>query len=174
MKDVLKAIVNINENQTPLADDTIMVFPDVNKMYPNVPPEEGLASIERRLQTNPSPLGLSPETIVSGLRIFLRCNCVQFQDMYYLPNRGVAMGACHPCDFTDIWKGDITVKHLDTCPLETLHFLLYRNDSLDWLRNDKQETCLLCQNCKSYQMSRALCCCYTEPCCCSSEHNHSF
>ena len=67
MKDVLKAIVNINENQTPLADDTIMVFPDVNKMYPNVPPEEGLASIERRLQTNPSPLGLSPENILPNL-----------------------------------------------------------------------------------------------------------
>ena len=126
-----------------MADDTIMVFPDVNKMYPNVPPEEGLASIERRLQTNPSPLGLSPETIVSGLKICLRWNYVQFQDMYYLPNRGVAMGACHACDFADIWMGNITVKHLDTCPLETLHFILYRDDGLDQLRNGKQEIRIL-------------------------------
>ena len=142
-KDVLRVVVNINENHTPLADDTIMVFPDVTKMYPNVPPEEGLTSIERRLQTNPSPLGLSPETIVSGLRICLRCNCVQFQDKYYLPNRGVAMGACHACDFADIWMGDIIEKHLDTCPLETVHFLLYSDNGLDWLRSGEQEIRIL-------------------------------
>ena len=53
------------------------------------------------------------------------------------------MGACHACDFADIWMGDITEKHLDTCPIETLHFLLYRDDGLDWLRNGEQEIRIL-------------------------------
>ena len=119
------------------------VMADVQKLYPNVDVEEGLESIRRRLQTNPSPLGMSPDTIVSGLRICMRCNCVQFKDKFYLPNRGVAMGACHACDFSDIWMGDITQKHLDTCPVDTLHFKLYRDDGLDILTNGPQERRIL-------------------------------
>ena len=73
----------------------------------------------------------------------MRCNCVQFRDKFYLPNRGVAMGACHACDFSDIWMGDITQKHLDTCPVDTLHFNLYRDDGWDILTNGPQERRIL-------------------------------
>ena len=86
-------------------------------------------------KVNPSPLGISPDTIVSGLRICLRCNCVQFKDKFYLPNRGVAMGNCVSCDFSDIWMGDVTEKHLNTITIQTLHFILYRDDALDLLPN---------------------------------------
>ena len=68
--------------------------------------------------------GISPATIVEGLRICMRCNCVKFKNKFYLPNRGVAMGACHACNFSDVWMGDITQKHLDTYPLSSLHFHL--------------------------------------------------
>ena len=117
----------------------LIVLPDVSKMYPNVDTEVALASTHRRLQTNPSTLGLSPDTIVRGLRICLRCNCLQFKDKYYMPNRGVAMGACHACDFSDIWMGDITQAHVDTCPVDTLHFTLFRDDGLDILLNGEQD-----------------------------------
>jgi hypothetical protein len=62
-------------------------------MHPNVDTGGGLASLNRQLQTNSSPLGLSTDSVVSGLRLCLRCHCVQFKDKFYLPNRGVAMGA---------------------------------------------------------------------------------
>ena len=89
-------------------------------------------SQERRLQTNPSPLGMSPATIVEGLRICLRCNCVKFKDNFYLPNRGVAMGSCHDaCDFSDVWMGDITEHHINTCTIDTLKFHLYRDDGIN-------------------------------------------
>ena len=68
---------------------------------------------------------------------------MEFKNKFYLPNRGVAMGACHACDFSDIWMGDITQKHLDTCPVETLHFLLYRDDGLDVLLNGDDDLQLL-------------------------------
>ena len=74
-KEVLRVVNEINETKTPLPDETQIVFADVKRLYPNVDVEEGLQSILRRLQTNPSPLGMSPETIVSGLRICMRCNC---------------------------------------------------------------------------------------------------
>ena len=127
----MKVVNEINETKTPLPDDTVLALADVDKMYPNVDIEEGLSSVKRRLEVNPSPLGISPDTIVSGLRICLRCNCVQFKDKFYLPNRGVAMGNCVSCDFSDIWMGDVTEKHLNTITIQTLHFILYRDDALD-------------------------------------------
>ena len=141
-KEVLKVVNEINENSTPLPDETLLVFADVNKLYPNVPIEEGLQSIYRRLQTNPSPLGMSPDSIVSGLRICMKCNCVEFNGQFYLPNRGVAMGTCPACDFSDVWVGDITQKHLDTNTVRTLHFIVYRDDVATLLLNgiiDKQQ-----------------------------------
>ena len=35
--------------------------------------------------------------------------------------------------------GDITEKHLNTCPVDTLHFILYRDDGLDILLNGEDE-----------------------------------
>ena len=98
----------LNGKRTPLPDTARLVLTDATEMYPNVDIEEGLSSVHRRLQNNPSPLGLSPDTVLSVLQICLRCNCVKFKDKFYLPNRVVAMGACHGCDFSDIWMGDIT------------------------------------------------------------------
>ena len=73
----------------------------------------------------------------------MRCNCVKFQERFYLPNRGVAQGACHACDFTDVWMGEITKKYLDTLPISTLHFQLYRDDACDILLNEAQEKRIL-------------------------------
>ena len=35
--------------------------------------------------------------------------------------------------------GDITQLHVDTCPVDTLHFTLYRDDGLDVLMNGEQD-----------------------------------
>ena len=148
-KDVLKVVNEINETKTPLPDDTVLALADVDKMYPNVDIEEGLSSVKRRLEVNPSPLGISPDTIVSGLRICLRCNCVQFKDKFYLPNRGVAMGNCVSCDFSDIWMGDVTEKHLNTITIQTLHFILYHDDALDLLPNGDQMKRILTDHLKN-------------------------
>ena len=101
-KEVLRVINNINENNAPLPNTACLILPDATNMYPNVDTEEGLSSVHRRLQTNPLPLGLSPDTVVSGLRICLRCNCVQFKKKFYIPKRGVAIGACNACALSDI------------------------------------------------------------------------
>ena len=41
----------------------------------------------------------------------------------------------------DIWMGDITQMHLvvDTCPVDYLHFILYRDDGLDILLRGEQD-----------------------------------
>ena len=138
-KEALRVVNEINENNTPLPDEAAIALCDISNMYPNVDVEEGLSSIERRLQTNPSPLGISPATIVEGLRICMRCNCVKFKGKFYLPNRGVAMGSCHACDFSDVWMGDITEHHINTCTVDTLKFHLYRDDGIDIILSGDQD-----------------------------------
>ena len=87
-------------------------------MYPpNVDTKQRLSSVYRRLQTDPSPLGLFPDTVVS---IWLRCNCVQFKKQIFILNREVSMGAFYTSDFSDIWMGEITPRHLDDSPVNTL------------------------------------------------------
>ena len=42
---------------------------------------------------------------------------------------------CHACQFTDIWIGDLTEKHLQTTNIDSVLFTIYRDDSLDVLKN---------------------------------------
>ena len=105
-------------------------------MYPSTPIEEALQCVIRKLEASPSPLGLSAECIGKGLKLCLQCNCVRFGDRFFVPCRGCAQGACHSCDFTDIWIGDITEKHITTCPVDTEHFSVYRDDTLDLLHSE--------------------------------------
>ena len=95
--------MEFNVHNLPLEDTAELVFPDIEKMYPNVDIEQGLDSIETRLTSNPSKsVNMSPQFTVEGLRICLECNTVKFKDKFYRPCRGVAMGACKNCDFSDI------------------------------------------------------------------------
>ena len=49
------------------------------------------------------------------------------------------MGSCVSCDFTDIWLGDVSEHHMNTCPIETLHFSLYRDDALEILNKEEEK-----------------------------------
>ena len=49
----MQQIFDVNENHLPLNEETEFVFPDIEKMYPNIDVEPALESVERRLETNP-------------------------------------------------------------------------------------------------------------------------
>ena len=83
-REVLERIIEFNENEIPLAETAELVFPDIEKIYPNVDKEEGLVSIEMRLATDSSPfVDMSPQFITEGLRICLECNTVKFREICY-------------------------------------------------------------------------------------------
>ena len=138
-KEVLRVINDINENKTPLPESTRIVLADVCSLYPNVDVEDGLQAVKEKLEANPSPLGIPSDTIVKGLRICMKCNCVSYGERKFGPNRGVAQGACHACDFSDIWMGKLTEKHIETNTVNTLQFSLYRDDGLDMLLSGEEE-----------------------------------
>ena len=81
---------------------------DITEMYPNVDVEEAIEIIGDKYEEKPSEYNLPKDCVVEGLKLCQECNCVQFNDRYYLPCRGCAMGPSHGCDLTDLWLGPIT------------------------------------------------------------------
>ena len=106
-------------------------------MYPSVDIEEALEKVKSKLELDPSPLGFSAATIAEGLRICIKCNCVQFKEQFYIPCKGCAQGTCHACTFTDIWVGSIVDKHIRKSNIDSVFFSMYRDDALDILKNGK-------------------------------------
>jgi hypothetical protein len=45
-----------------------------------------------------------------------------------------------------VWIGSITEKHLQTCPVETVHFSIYRDDGLDILPGGEEDLSALVQH----------------------------
>ena len=103
-------------------------------MYPNVDTEEARDIIGVKYEDDPSDIvELPTDQIIEALKICQECNCVTFNNRFYLPCRGCAMGPAHGCDLTDIWLGPTAKKHVETCPVETVGFTIYRDDAFELL-----------------------------------------
>ena len=113
--EVLKKIIEINENNEPFSEDARIVFPDICAMYPNVEVNEAIEIIGELIEQFPCRHGLTKNSVVKALKICQALNCVKFKNKFYLPCRGCAMGPAHGCDLTDIWVGGIATKHVQTC-----------------------------------------------------------
>ena len=130
-------LIFINEEMTPLPAESVLALADIRAMYPSVNIEEAVQEVKRRLEEDPSTLGLSASTIAEGLRLCIKCNCVQFRGRFYIPCKGCAQGNCHACTFTDIWVGKIVDKHIRTSNIDSVFFTIYRDDALDILKRGK-------------------------------------
>ena len=76
---------------------------------------------------------------------------IQFNGSYYIPCKGCPTGPAHLCEMTDVWIGSITDKHLQTCPVETLHFSFYRDDGLDILPKGEDDLPTLKEHFDTYK-----------------------
>ena len=80
---------------------------------------------------------MSADFLTEGLKLCISCNCVQFKGKFYIPCKGCAQGPCHACDFTDIWIGSITDKHIESSNVDSVLFSIYRDDAWDILNKGK-------------------------------------
>ena len=129
----MRRLICITENHTPLSPQAVFAFSDIQSMYPNVDCEEALEEVKARLDDDPSPLGMSSRFITEGLKLCLDCNCVAFKNKFYIPCKGCGQGTCHACNFTDLWVGKITRKHLETSNIDSILYSIYRDDGRDIL-----------------------------------------
>ena len=135
--EVLKRVIFINKNFTPLPPEAALALADIKSMYPSVDCEQAIQVVKEKLEQDPSPLGMSADFITEGLKLCIKCNCVQFKGKFYIPCKGCAQGPCHACDFTDIWIGTIVKKHIESSNIVSVLFSIYRDDDLDILKNGK-------------------------------------
>ena len=87
----MRRIIFINENYAPLTEESILVFPDIVKMYPSTDSEDAVEKLKDKYEISPSKHGLSTEFVVEALR-----NCIQFNGSYYIPRKGCPTGP-HTC-----------------------------------------------------------------------------
>ena len=83
----LHRIIFVNDNLTPLHEDSILVFPDIVKMYPNTDVDEAVDNVEDKHRANPDEHGFPTECVVKALKICNGCNCIEFNGKYYTENR---------------------------------------------------------------------------------------
>ena len=72
----------MNENYAPINEDAILVFPDIDEMYPNIDKDEALNTVKEKHDNNPNEFGLPTDSVAEGLAICNDCNCVQFNGKY--------------------------------------------------------------------------------------------
>ena len=83
---VLRKIIFINENYSPLSSESILTFPDITAMYPNCDVDEAIQTIGNKYETKPSKYELPKECIIEALKLCQDCNCVTFNNKFFLHN----------------------------------------------------------------------------------------
>ena len=81
----LRRIIFVNENFSPPKEESILVFPDIKKMYPSTDTKEAVEEVKEKYKDDPSEHGFSTECVVDALSIYSSCCCIQFNGKYYLP-----------------------------------------------------------------------------------------
>ena len=131
----LRRINFINENCEALDEKAVMVFPDIVRMYPSTDVNEAVEEVRRKHVMDNGDHELSTEAVIELLRICNSCNCIEFNGKYYIPCSGCPTGPAHICEMTDVWMGAVVEKHLQTNPVDTVHYSQYRDDGLDVLKD---------------------------------------
>ena len=85
-------INKLRDVQEPLADDAILFTFDVEKLYPSVPREEGLAACQKALEMRSKPL-IPTDFVMDMINTVLDNNNCNFGDRNYLQTDGVAIGS---------------------------------------------------------------------------------
>ena len=79
---------------------------DVVAIYPNIPHEEGLASIRKHLD-NRENKEVRTNTIVEPANIVLKNNCIQFLDKLFVQKRGAALGTKFAPSYSILFMADL-------------------------------------------------------------------
>lgn len=142
-KEFLQKVDSINKTIAPLPDSAVFVVCDVISLYPNVDNTMGIPATKQLLAKHPSHLGIQRDCVLEALELVLNNNSTKYEDVQgditvAKPNRGIAMGPAHACDFVDIFMGEIDEKVVSQSPIPLLTSLCPANSPdqnvLNWSR----------------------------------------
>ena len=104
LRDTTDFINKLRDIQELLADDAILFTFDVEKLYPSVPREEGLAACQKALEMRSKPL-IPTDFVMDMIKTVLHNNNFTFGDRNYLQTDGVRLLV------EDIWIRKLNLKH---------------------------------------------------------------
>ena len=138
--DVLRRIFKFNKNrEINLNENSVFIFPDIVSMYPSVDVSEAIDNICDLYEKNQGAIKLPTEELRQALSICQCCNAVGYNEQFFLPRLGIAMGPSHACDLTDIWINNILRDANTDIKVPHMGFTIYRDDGYDILINGYQD-----------------------------------
>jgi hypothetical protein len=143
-KEFLQKVMMINKTFPSLPQTAVFMVCDVISLYPNVDNAMGIPATNALLSQHPSPLGIPKPCILEALSLVLNNNSARYEDgqgnvILAKPNRGIAMGPSHACDFVDIFMGEIDERIVNGSPVPLVSSLAppqvqEKLKYLDWSR----------------------------------------
>jgi|688.fasta_scaffold45346_3 hypothetical protein len=115
---------------------------DVINMYPSIPIQELLNTIQETISKEPQILKLNkypttPSTIITLLKTVLYTNFSHFNSTFYKQTHGVAMGTPCACTITDIFMCQYAHKNFFKWTYQPRLYKQYRDDSFGlWLHGE--------------------------------------
>ncbi len=108
---------------------TLLVTLDVKSLYTNIPQWEGLAVIQRLLNTKrPGNILPTNQDILRLLHLVLTLNHFEFNDTHWTQINGVAMGSKSSPTFANLFMEDWESKWVDPYPLAPIIWRRYIDD----------------------------------------------
>ena len=111
-----------------LPEGAILFGIDVVGPYPNIPHEEGLASLRKFLDAS-AEKKVTTETLVELAEIILKNNIFQFNEKTLKQLRGTAIGTKFASPYGIIFMGDIEERLLEDIELQSRIWLRYIDDT---------------------------------------------
>ena len=135
-------LLQMIENIKGIPDYAIIFSLDVVNMYPSIPLENLISTIDKILSVNPSLIKLnkfptSSSTIITLLKTVLYTNYSHFNNKYYKQTHGVAMGTPCACTITDIFMCNFVKENFFNWTYQPRLYKQYRDDSFGlWLHGE--------------------------------------
>ena len=132
-KDVKSYIKDTNdfllklEGLPNLSENAILCCIDVVGLYPNIPHDDGLLCLRKRLDSR-TEKNVSTDSLVELAEVVLRNNVFQFNSKTYKQKRGTAIGTKCAHTYAIIFMAELEEKILNTCTLKPLIWWRYIDD----------------------------------------------
>ena len=110
-----------------ITEDTILCSIDVVGLYPNIPHDEGLKALEKKLNERQNPK-IPTETLVKMADLVLKNNVFLHNGKTYRQKRGTAMGTKKAPPYAIIFMGDFEENALNGYNLKPSAWLRYIDD----------------------------------------------
>ncbi|CAJ0966566.1 unnamed protein product [Ranitomeya imitator] len=119
----------------PLPKGTILATMDVQSLYSNIPPQDGINACKFFLENT----GTDADSVVKLIKFILTRNYFKFHNKIYLQETGTAMGSKMAPQYANLFMAKLESNFLSSCPIRPQAYYRYIDDILIiWMESGPQ------------------------------------